>query len=75
MPIGAHAAMSNGRLTLTGVVVAPDGSRTLRAMASGLAGSARELGVGVAERLLRDGAGEILIEVRRAHAAVEGIQP
>jgi hydroxymethylbilane synthase len=75
MPIGAHAAMSNGTLTLTGVVVTPDGSRTARATASGPAGSARELGVDVAERLLRDGAGEILAEVRRAHAAVEGIQP
>ena len=26
-------------------------------------------------RLLRDGAGEILADVQRAHAAVEGIQP
>ena len=75
MPIGAYAAVSKGTLTLTGIVVSPDGSRAARAAASGSVDNARAIGVDVAEQLLRDGAGEILSEVQRAHAAVEGIQP
>ena len=75
MPIGAFAAISSGTLTLTGIVVAPDGSRAARAARSGPVANARAIGVEVAEHLLREGAGEILAEVQRAHAAVEGIQP
>jgi hydroxymethylbilane synthase len=75
MPIGAYAAVSNGTLTLTGIVVSRDGSRAARASASGSVENARAIGLEVAEHLLRDGAGEILSEVQRAHAAVEGIQP
>jgi hydroxymethylbilane synthase len=75
MPIGAYATVSNGTLMLTAVVVAPDGSRAAHAAASGTVDNARAIGVDVAEQLLHGGAGEILADVQRAHAAVEGIQP
>jgi hydroxymethylbilane synthase len=75
MPIGAFADVSDGALTLSGVVVAADGSRAARAAASGAVGLAHAIGVDVAERLLTEGADAILADVQRAHAAVEGIQP
>jgi hydroxymethylbilane synthase len=75
MPIGAFADISSGGLTLTGVVVSADGARAARAAASGAVGLAQAIGVDVAERLLAEGADEILADVQRAHAAVEGIQP
>jgi hydroxymethylbilane synthase len=75
MPIGAFAAVSNGTLTLTGVVVSADGARAARAAGGGAVGLAPAIGVELAERLLAEGAGEILADVQRAHAAVEGIQP
>jgi hydroxymethylbilane synthase len=75
MPIGAFAEISNGALTLSGVVVSADGSRAARAAANGAVGLADAIGVDVAERLLTEGADAILADVQRAHAAVEGIQP
>lgn len=75
MPIGAMAAIVDGALTLRGVVVSPDGNRIVRASASGSRDDAETLGREVADELLRGGAGGILAEVQRAHAAVEGIQP
>jgi hydroxymethylbilane synthase len=75
MPIGAHAAISGASLTLTAVVVSPDGTRAARASASGPADRAEAIGIDVAARLLVEGAGEILAEVQRTQAAVEGIQP
>ena len=75
MPIGAYAEYTNGTLTLTGVVIALDGARAVRAEAAGPAGAAEALGETLAERLLAEGAGEILADVERAQGAVEGIQP
>ena len=75
MPIGAHADVSSGALRLTAVVVSPDGVRAARAAASGSVEQAEAIGGDVAERLLRDGAGEILADIQRTQAAVEGIQP
>jgi hydroxymethylbilane synthase len=75
MPIGAHAAPRDGVFELTGVVISLDGARAVRAEATGTPAEAEALGIGVAERLLEQGAGEILAEVERAQAAVEGIQP
>ena len=75
MPIGAHADVSSGALRLTAVVVSPDGVRAARAAASGSVEQAEAIGGDVAEQLLRDGAGEILADIQRTHAAVEGIQP
>jgi hydroxymethylbilane synthase len=75
MPIGAVADITGGAVALRGVVVSPDGGRIVRASAAGSAADAEEVGRRVADELLRGGAGEILAEVQRAHAAVEGIQP
>jgi hydroxymethylbilane synthase len=75
MPIGAVAAIADGGLSLRGVVVSPDGGRIVRASASGSWADAEELGRQVADELLSGGAGDILADVQRAHAAVEGIQP
>jgi hydroxymethylbilane synthase len=75
MPIGAYAEPRDGVLVLTGVVISLDGARAVRAEATGAADAAEALGANVAERLLEQGAGEILAEVERAPGAVEGIQP
>jgi hydroxymethylbilane synthase len=75
MPIGAHAEISGGSVTLTSVVVSPDGARAARASATGAVDQAEAVGIDVANRLLADGAGDILADVQRTQAAVEGIQP
>ncbi len=75
MPIGAYAKVSAGDMTITGVVVSPDGSRAVKADAAGSTTDAAALGAMVAERLLAQGAAEILEDVQRTQGAVEGIQP
>ena len=75
MPIGAHAAVGGGSLTLTAVVLSLDGTRAVRAESRGAAHEPARVGTAVAEDLLSRGAAEILAEVQQAHAAVEGIQP
>ena len=75
MPIGAHAARSGGSLTLTAIVIALDGAKTARADAEGPIADAAGLGNRVAETLLARGAGQILADLDRARAAVEGLQP
>jgi hydroxymethylbilane synthase len=75
MPIGAYAAQADGTLDLSAVVISLDGARAVRAEASGPADAAEALGRTVADRLLAEGAGEILADVERAQGAVEGIQP
>ena len=75
MPIGAHAVVDDDVVTLTGVVISVDGARAARATAEGSAANAEAIGVAVAEQLLERGADDILAEVQRAQAAVEGIQP
>lgn len=75
MPIGAYAEVANTSLSITGIVVSPDGARAARATMSGATAASEALGVQLAERLLAEGAGEILAEVQRTQAAVEGLQP
>jgi hydroxymethylbilane synthase len=75
MPIGALADVTDESLTLRGIVVSPDGHHIVRATATGSPAQAEAVGRQVADELLQRGAGEILAEVQRAHAAVEGIQP
>jgi len=75
-PIGALATAIDGdTLELVGAVVALDGSRAVRATERGTRVIPAELGARVAERLIENGAGEILEQTRRAQGAVEGIQP
>ena len=75
MPIGAHATVAGGSLTLTAIVLSLDGTRAVRAESRGAVHEAARVGIAVAEDLLSRGAAEILAEVQQAHAAVEGIQP
>ncbi len=60
VPIAAHANFEEGQLHLRGVVAATDGSRLIRAAASGFEGDPESLGAEVAEDLIEKGAGEIL---------------
>jgi hydroxymethylbilane synthase len=69
MPIGAHATVSGDRITLAGVVIAPDGSRVARGSAEGARTEADAVGQQAARRLLDDGAGDILARLRTAEHA------
>jgi len=75
MPIGAYAAPDGADLLLTAVVVSLDGTRVARARVTGAADDAERLGILAAERLVAEGAADILADVGRARAAVEGLQP
>jgi len=75
MPIGAYASVSGSAITLTAIVISTDGRRAARAEARGLAVDAGSVGREAAELLIARGAADILAEVTRAHAAVEGLQP
>ena len=70
MPIGAHAAVSGDRITISSVVIAPDGSRVARAAAEGLRSDADAVGREAAQHLLAGGADDILSRIRAAgHAS------
>jgi hydroxymethylbilane synthase len=75
MPIGAYAELTGGDMRMTAVVVSLDGARAAHASASGSAADPEALGALVADRLRAEGAEDILADVTRAHAAVEGLQP
>ncbi len=60
VPIAGHAVIDGDHLWLRGLVGTPDGTRILRAEASGLRSAAIEIGTQVADALLAQGAGEIL---------------
>jgi hydroxymethylbilane synthase len=75
MPIGAYAEVSGDALAITGIVVSTDGARAAHARIDGRADEAEAAGEATAEQLLADGAEEILAEVQRQQAAVEGLQP
>ncbi len=75
-PVGALASPIDGdRLELVAAVIALDGSRAVRAEATGSRATAADIGARVGAQLLADGAGEILADARGAHGAVEGLQP
>jgi hydroxymethylbilane synthase len=75
MPIGAYAALEDGDLALTAMVISVDGARAARAEARGPIAAARAIGIEAAALLIERGAGEILADVQRAQGAVEGLQP
>jgi hydroxymethylbilane synthase len=60
VPIGAHATIENGRLSLLGVVAAPDGSEVIRAEADGPVADSEALGRALGAALLERGAKRIL---------------
>lgn len=63
VPIGCYAVRRDNQLWLRGLVGAPDGSEMLFDEISGAPSSAEQLGIALAEKLLRAGAGRILAEV------------
>jgi hydroxymethylbilane synthase len=75
MPIGALAVMHGGQLAVRGLVISPDSTRMAEGSCEGTPAEADRLGREVADQLLRRGAGDILADVQRTQAAVEGIQP
>ena len=64
VPIGAYGRMSDDNLVLEGCVTSLDGTRNFRDQVSGRAEDAERLGLELAERLLSEGAGAILKEIR-----------
>jgi hydroxymethylbilane synthase len=67
VPVAGHAVVQGGRVRLTGLVAAPDGTRVVKAVAEGDAAAAAGLGAGLAQQLLDAGAAAIL---RRIGVAV-----
>ncbi len=60
VPIGSYAVLSDDTLTLRGLVGTPDGTTILKASAEGLLADAEKIGTEVANKLLEQGAREIL---------------
>ena len=63
VPIAAYATLSNGQLTLKGLVASVDGKTIIRDEIHGKSGEAHVLGVQLAERLLARGGDKILREI------------
>ena len=61
VPVGAHGVAEGDQLKLLGVVAEPDGRALFRGEISGGVTQAKELGRDLAERLLSQGAGKILV--------------
>ena len=59
-PVASFATVDNDELTIRALVASPDGSRIIRDTVTGRKVDAGALGVSVANRLLEQGAGELL---------------
>ena len=68
IPLGGHATLSAGTLSLAGFVASPDGTRLVSAHASGAPDKAELLGTALAETLLARGADEILRALQTGNA-------
>jgi len=66
VPIAGHARLHDGMLTLHALVGSVDGSRQIEETRTGPASDPEALGLAVAERLLADGAADILAAVYRS---------
>ncbi len=64
-PVATHAVLDGDEITVTALVALPDGSESMRESISGKASNAHKLGVKLGERLLSNGAREML---KRAEA-------
>ena len=62
VPVAAHAAVSDGRLNLQGMVADPDGTRMIGDSLSGSPRQAEDIGRRLADKLLSQGAAQILRE-------------
>ena len=63
LPLAAYAEISGEYLSMTALAGYPDGSRVVKDRIAGAAGQAEKLGHELGERLLQQGAREILAEV------------
>ncbi len=63
VPLAAHAEVKGERLRLVGVVVSTDGARAVRGVLEGSASDSETLGKTLAEKLLAEGAAEILAAI------------
>lgn len=64
-PVGAWGRVEAGQLALDGVVLTGDGSHRIAAAGTGSPDQAEQIGVEVAERLLDEGAADLLASCRR----------
>lgn len=60
IPVGARAWADGGRVRLAGVVADPEGKRLFKGEIAGSSAETEQLGIQLAERLLEEGAEEIL---------------
>jgi len=67
VPIGGHATLDDGTLTLRGLVARSDGSEVISGSVSGSIDQAESLGIELADDLLSRGAKEILAELHSDH--------
>jgi hydroxymethylbilane synthase len=63
VPIGVNTQIENDVLTLTGLVASLDGQKLLKDSISGSAHQAEQLGEDLAQKLRKEGAGEILAAI------------
>lgn len=63
VPIGVNTQLENDILTLTGLVASLDGQQLLKDSISGSAQQAEQLGEDLAQKLRKEGAGEILAAI------------
>ena len=63
VPIGVNTQIENDVLTLTGLVASLDGQKLLKDSISGSAQQAEQLGEDLAQKLRKEGAGEILAAI------------
>jgi hydroxymethylbilane synthase len=68
MPIGAYARVTEDTVHIAGIVVSLDGARAARAEATGSVHEPDAVGTRVAEKLLAQGADEILADAQRRSA-------
>ncbi len=71
VPIAAHGNIRNGELSLTGFIASVDGKKSVRGSISGPADQCERLGISLAEKLLAEGAREILGEVYQREVSLE----
>ncbi len=71
VPIAAHGQVAGDTLTLTGFVASVDGSRSVKDTITGPVADCEKLGIALAEKLLADGAHEILAEVYQREVSRE----
>jgi len=64
VPVGAHATIEAGTLTLTGNVISPDGQELLKGIVSGPPAQAEKIAENLANDLIQQGATRIIEAVR-----------